>query len=72
MKNQAEAFAPACALTMDEVFHIGTREVFAKLFTGERDVVFLRFLLLHHNGEHGVLVQLAALTELFHPLRLRE
>ena len=31
-----------------------------------------RLFLLHHNGEHGVLVQLAALTELFHPLRLRE
>ena len=52
------------------ILPIGTREVFAELFTGKGNVVFLRFLLLHPNGEHGVLVQLAALTELFHPLRL--
>ena len=32
---------------------LGTREVFAELFTGKGNVVFIRFLLLHHNGEHG-------------------
>ena len=55
---------------LDLKWGIGTWEIFAELFTGKGDVVFLRFLLLHHNGEHGVLIQLAALTELFHPLRL--
>ena len=33
-------------------------------------IIITGFLLLHHNGKHGVLIQLTALAQFFHPLRL--
>ena len=51
---------------------IGAREVFAELFTGQRDVGPFRFLLLRHDLKHGVLIQFPGLTEFFHALGLGE
>ena len=55
---------------IDTAEPIGTREVFAELFTGEGDVVFLRFLLLHHDVQHGIVVELSLAGEHLHPLCL--
>ena len=49
---------------------VGTREVFAQHLAGNADAVILRLFLLHHNLQHGIVVQLAGLRELFHPLCL--
>lgn len=50
---------------------IGPREILFQLVPGKGDVVPLRLLLLHHNGEHGVLVQFSGLAEFAKALCLR-
>ena len=50
---------------------VGAREIFAENIAGQRDVTFFRFLLLGHDFEHRIIVQLTGLAELFHSLCLR-
>lgn len=56
--DELRAFLDECvdqiAKDRDSKWGIGTWEIFAELFTGKGNVVFLRFLLLHHNGESMV------------------
>ena len=42
---------------------MGTREILAQPFAGEGNIILHRLFLLHHNLEHGVLVQLTALNQ---------
>ena len=73
----ALALAQPCVQQLQDGFlhllgRIGAREVFAQLVRREDDVVALRLFLLHHDVQHGVVVELAAAGELFHTLRLRK
>ena len=58
----------------DGFFHplrcVGTWKELSDLIHGELQVPCFGFLLLHHNAEHGIIVQLALLGETLHPLGL--
>jgi len=49
---------------------VGSWEILAKFLAGQGNVIPFRLFLLHHNLEHGILVELPALAQLTNTLRL--
>ena len=54
----------------DSLRGIRAWEILAKLLAGQGNVIPFRLFLLHHNLEHGILVELPALAQLTNTLCL--